>query len=110
MKQSGYLQRLAKQQKERDDIVRDHMRTMILDIVTIALGRVGMNGDDIIHFRDIYMETEEEYMKELKEDFYDNCDKDFVYAKDKIDRALREVVPADMFVPYEERYKIRLKK
>ena len=108
-KQSGYIQRLAVQQELRDTLVRDHMRTLVLDIVTITLGKLGMNHDDIIQFRQTYMETEGEYIEEVRDDFYGNKDKRITYAKERIDRAIKEVVPEEMFVPFDQRYTSKLK-
>ena len=103
-KQSNYLQRLALAQQNRDMTVRNHQRTFTLDIVTIALGRCGMNPDDLAHFRDVYMETERDYIDEINQDYYANGDKMLCYAKDRIDRALKEYVSEEMFVEYEKRY------
>ena len=107
-KRSGYLQRLAAGQKQHDELVRDHMRTFVLDVVTITLGKLGMNHDDMRNFRDIYMETEMEYITEIRDDMYGNNDPHIYYARERIDRALKEVVPEDMFVPYDKRYVRRL--
>ena len=103
-KQSDYLKRLAQAQALRDTQVRDHQRTFVLDIVTIALGRFGMSPDDLRRFRDIYIEAEKDYREEILEDFYNNGDKKISYAKDRIDRAIKEYVPEDMFLPFDQRY------
>jgi len=42
-----------------------------------------------------------EFCYEILED----NDKELVYSQYAIDRALKQYVPEDMFVPYEERYK-----
>ncbi len=104
MKQSGYLKRLEMATQQHDMKVRNHQRTFVLDIVTITLGKIGMNPDDLERFRDEYMRTEQEYCDEINEDFYGNGDKKLSYAKDRIDRAIQQYVTADMFVPYEKRY------
>lgn len=103
-KNSGYLARVAAQQKARDEFMRDRMRTFVLDAVTIALGKFGLTQEQILQFRDIYMETESEFIDEIRDDCYGNNDEHITYAKDRIDRALREVVPEEMFRPYEQRY------
>ena len=107
-KQSAYLKKLqqdyalAKTAWEHD--VRMHNRIMTLDVVTITLGELGYSKDQIRDFRDKYMEIEEEYCQEILDDFHGNHDPKIVYAKDRIDRLLKEYVPEDMFVPFDKRY------
>lgn len=103
-KPSAFIQRLGAAQYARDTLVRDHMRTLVLDIVTIALGKLGLSKEQVGQFRDLYIETEEEFVDEIKQDFYGNKDEHIVYAKDRIDRAIKEVVPDDMFLPFDQRY------
>ena len=103
-KQSGFIQRLSSAQYARDMMVRDHMRTLVLDVVTITLGKLGLPKEDVARFRDLYMETEAEFFDEIKDDFYGNHDKRIEYAKDRIDRAIKECVPDDMFMPFDKRY------
>lgn len=103
-KTSGLIKRFNQAQFHRDMVVRDHYRVFVLDIVTITLGKLGMNPDDLEHFRDTYLETEADYCSEILQDFYDNHDKDLSYAKDRIDRAIKQYVSEDMFVPYDKRY------
>jgi len=108
-KKSGYLQRLSAVQYARDTLVRNHMRTLVLDIVTITLGKMGLSKEQVAEFRDLFMETEAEFCEEVRDDFYGNKDPRIVYAKERIDRALREVVPDEMFLPFDERYRGGLK-
>ena len=86
------------------------MRTLVLDIVTITLGKCGVTKEDIRAFRDLYMETEGEYIDEVRADFYGNKDEHIAYAKERIDRAVKEVVPEDLFEPFDKRYTSKLKK
>lgn len=108
-KPSNYLKRLQTEFSNAKFIweheVRMHNRIMTLDIVTITLGELGYSKEDIGRFRDKYMEVEEEYCSEIIDDFDGNHDPKIVYAKDRIDRVLKEYVPEDMFVPFDERYK-----
>lgn len=103
-KQSGYVKRQTIALQAHDMAIRDHMRTLTLDIVTIALGQCGMNPEDLAHFRDVYMKTEQDYLDEIIADYNGNHDKSITYAKERIDRVLKEYVPEDMFVPYDKRY------
>ena len=96
-KSSGFIQRLSAAQYARDTLVRDHMRTLVLDIVTIALGKLGLSKEQVGRFRNLYIETEEEFIDEIRQDFYGNKD-------EHIDRAIREYVPEDMFLPFDQRY------
>ena len=66
-KQSGYIKRLAAQQKVHNDFVRDHMRTMVCDIFTIALNKYGIPKEDMPMIRDLYLETEHEYFDEIRD-------------------------------------------
>ena len=107
-KPSSYLKKLqsefevAKYKWEHE--VRMHNRIMTLDIVTITLGELGYTKEQIGDFQEKYMEIEEEYCSEILEDFYGNNDPKILYAKDRIDRLLKEYVPEPMFLPFEERY------
>jgi len=108
-KPSAYAKKLqtefsnAKYLWEHD--VRMHNRVMTLDIVTITLGELGYTKEQIGDFQKKYMEIEEEYCAEILDDFYDNKDPKIVYAKERIDRLLKEYCPEWMFVPFDERYK-----
>ncbi len=107
-KKSAYLQKLqtdytlARTAWEHD--VRMHNRIMTLDVVTITLGELGYTKEQIGDFQRKYMEIEEEYCQEILEDFHGNHDPKIVYAKDRIDRLLKEYVPDWMFVPFDKRY------
>lgn len=107
-KPSNYLKKLQTEFSNARLIweheVRMHNRIMTLDVVTITLGELGYSKEQIREFRDKYMEVEEEYCNEILDDFHDNNDPKIVYAKDRIDRLLKEYVPEDMFVPFDKRY------
>ena len=107
-KQSGYLQRVQIANELHDMRLRDFMRTFILDVVTLTLGKIGFSPEDLEYFRDEYMLMEEDFMDEILEDFYhgqkNRKNRDICVAKAHIDRALQEYVKPEMFVPYDERY------
>ena len=50
------------------------------------------------------MKTEKEYSEEINTDY--QSDKHLDYAADKIDRVLKQYVPEEMFVPFDERHKV----
>lgn len=103
-KPSAYAAELQRRQKIRDQQMRAFSRTFTMDIVTIALGKMGFTPDDILKFRDYYCETENEFVEEVTEDFYNVSGKDIAVAKEHIDRAIKEYVPDEMFLPYDVRY------
>ena len=103
-KQSNYVKRNQIALKLHDAETRAIQRLMTLDVVTITLGKLGMNPDDLEQFRNAFMETEEEYITEIQSDYTDNHDRSITYAKDRIDRAMREYLPDEMFVPWDQRY------
>lgn len=100
-KQSGFLQRL---QLERQIIVqqaRRQARTYMLDMVTVALGRMGMREKRLTEFDKILDEVCQEYGKVILED--SESDPDIWYGKECLDRELRKYV-GSRFVPFDERY------
>ena len=103
-RKSGFAVAMQAAWQVREMTVREHMRTFILDIVTIALGEMGLTKEQIGKFRDTYMEVEEQYCDEIRSDYYGNGDKMMVYAKDRIDRMIKQYVPEDMFLTWEQRY------
>lgn len=78
-------------------------RQQTLDKVTIALGRMGFVAEEFEEFKIRFLEAEKDFCEEVIED--GNADKNIEYAKEKIDRCIQQYVPADMFTPYDERYK-----
>jgi len=103
-KQSAYIKKNMVALKLHDAETRAIQRLMTLDVVTITLGKLGMNPDDLEQFRNAFMETEQEYLTEIQSDYTDNHDRSIAYAKDRIDRAMREYLPDEMFVPWDQRY------
>lgn len=77
-------------------------RQQNMDIVTIALGRMGFTEDQFRKFREVFLETEKDFCTEAITD--GNADKSMEYAKDLIDRCIKQYVPKEMFVPYNQRY------
>lgn len=101
---------LTKMQKraETEAVRRERLAGMIarqqtLDKVTITLGRMGFTAEEFEEFNHRFCETEMDFCDEVITD--GNSDKSMEYAKEKIDRCIRQYVPENLFVPYEERYK-----
>lgn len=101
-KQSAFIARIQKAQEIREQEVRHHARIYQLDMVTLALGRMGWRESRFKQLDKILDEVAQEYaediLKEVKED------KDLWYFKDSMDREIKSYV-GSLFVPYDERYK-----
>lgn len=100
-KQSGLATRLQATQAARDALVRRHARLFQLDMVTLALGRMGWRETKFREFDRVLAEVADEYCKDILQDSKD--DADMWYSKETIDRELRQYV-GSLFVPYDERY------
>lgn len=100
---SAFLNAVNIAQKEKIQKCVMITRMQTLDKVTITLGQMGMNPDDLAFFEDEFCKVEHDYCDEILEDA--ECDKSIVYAKDKIDRALKQYVREDRFEPYDVRYR-----
>lgn len=85
----------------RDELVRHHSRVFMMDLVTIALGRMGWGEKRFEKFDRMLTEVSAEYSKLIVQDADD--DADMVYAKACLDRELQRYV-GDRFVPYDQRY------
>lgn len=103
MKKSGYLARLQAVQQLRDEEVRKHARIFQMDMVTLALGRMGWRESRFREFDKKLAEVALEYATDIVED--SKVDKELWYSKDTLDREIKQYV-GSMFVPYDERYKI----
>lgn len=102
MKKNGFVQRLQIQQEIRDQEVRHHTRVFQMDLVTIALGRMGFREKRFRQFDQMMTVVCNEYSDLILKDAKD--DKEIVYAKACLDRELQQYT-GKMFVPYDERYK-----
>lgn len=101
-KRSPYAAALLMQRKQRDQDVRHHARVFQMDLVTIALGRMGWRESRFREFDRILDEVAMEYSTEIIAD--SEVDKDLWYSKETLDREIKQYV-GKMFVPYDERYK-----
>ena len=100
-KQSAYLARIQRAQVQRDHEVGRHSRTFMLDMVTLALGRMGKREAFFREFDRQLSEVCEEYSHDIVEDAA--TDSELWYVKDLMDRELKQYTGA-FFVPYERRY------
>ena len=101
-KQSAYLARIRKAQAYRDEEVRWSTRVFMLDMVSLALGRMGKRETFFREFDRVLADVTEEYGRDILEDAEN--DRELWYSKDVMDRELKQYTGA-LFVPYEERYK-----
>lgn len=101
-KQSGMIKRLEAQRQRRDEEVRHHTRVYTLDMVTLALGRLGWGEKRLREFDEKLTEVSKDYADLILDDVRD--DKDIVYTKAILDRELQQYV-GSLFVPYDERYR-----
>ena len=104
MKKSGLIVREQRRRAFDNLVARVHTRAWILDVVTITLGQMGFTPEDLKLFSEEYEKTEKEYSDEINTDY--KSDKHLDYAADKIDRVLKQYVPEEMFVPFDERHKV----
>ena len=102
MKKSGFLAKQQAYMEIRDREVRHHARVFQMDIVTIALGRMGFREKKFDELDRVLTQVAEEYSREILEDAKN--DKDIWYAKESLDREIKQYV-GKRFVPYDERYK-----
>lgn len=101
-KQSGFIARQQAALARREADVRHHTRVYTLDMVTVALGRLGWGEQRLRRFDEMLTQVSKDYAETVIADAKD--DKEIVYFKATLDRELAQYV-GSMFVPYEERYK-----
>lgn len=100
-KQSGFLRAIQAEQARREADVRHHARVFQMDMVTIALGRMGFREKRFRELDEVLAQVAEEYSKQILDDAKE--DKDIWYSKEVLDRELKQYV-GNLFVPYNERY------
>ena len=76
-------------------------RTLMMDFVTIALGRMGWGEKRLKDFDTVLAEVVDDYMDLFKEDLAD--DKEMVYSRAKLEEELKEHC-GKFYAPEEERY------
>lgn len=103
-KRNSFLDRLARERQADVKVNRRFARTYMLDMVTIALGRMGFREARFKKFDETLTAVCEDYGKLILDD--SKTDKEIWYSKDKLDEELKRYV-GSLFVPYDERYKIK---
>ena len=103
-KKNSFIDRLARERDADIAVNRRLARTYMLDMVTIALGRMGFRETRFKKFDEALSAACEDYGKLILDD--SKTDKEMWYSKDKLDEELKRYV-GSLFVPYDERYKIK---
>ena len=102
-KQSGMMKMVDKVVAQRKAEIRAHSRLFMLDMVTLALGRMG-HGEKFFQKFDLMLtDVCDEYAKDIISDSKD--DEELAYSKSLLDRELQQYV-GKLFVPYDERYHV----
>lgn len=104
MKKSGLLARQQAIINQEVKIARKHSRVFVLDMVTVALGRLGWGEKRLKQFDEMLTEVSKDYAGLILTDSKE--DAELVYAKATLDRELRQYV-GSLFVPYDERYGVK---
>lgn len=102
-KQSGMMAIVDKLVAAKESLIRHHARVFQMDVVTIALGRMGWGEKRFGDFDAMLTEVAKEYSEDIVNDSKD--DVDLWYSKSKLDRELAQYV-GSRFVPYDERYSL----
>ena len=100
MKKSGLMQRIDKQIDRRVEEARRHSRIFMLDMVTIALGRMGFRETKFREFDKVLNEVCDEYSKLILDD--STADFELVYSKAYLDRELKQYT-GKLFTDYDTR-------
>jgi hypothetical protein len=100
-KRNSFLDRIAREQEAEINLARRQTRVYMLDMVTVALGRMGFREARFKKFDEALTAACEDYGKMILDDVKN--DKDLWYSKDKLDAELKRYV-GDLFVPYDDRY------
>ena len=100
-KTSGMMKMVDAIVEQREEEIRSHSRLFMMDMVTLALGRMGHGEKFFLKFDQKLTEVWDEYAKDIISDSED--DKDLDYSKSLLDRELKQYV-GRLFVPYDERY------
>ncbi len=101
-KQSAFMARIQAAQEIREQDVRFHARVFQMDLVTLALGRMGFREAKFRELDKQLSEVAAEYCKDILDD--SKIDKDLWYSKETLDREIKQYV-GGLFLPYDERYK-----
>ena len=101
-KNNDFMHRIALEMNRRENEARHFARVFQMDLVTLALGRMGWGEKRFAQLDAMLTEVANEHCRNILEDA--KSDKDCWYSKETLDRELSQYV-GKRFVPYEERYK-----
>lgn len=96
-----YSKAMQAKRELEDNQLRHFTRVWMLDMVTVALGRMGFREARFRKFNDILGQVVEEYDKVFLDDFKD--DKEMVYSRECFERELK-MYTGKFYAPEEERY------
>ena len=104
-KKNDFLARLGRQRAFDDAVIRTVTQRYVLDMVVVALGRLGWARSAVRfeQFNKTMAEVTKEYAALAAEDKRD--DPEFTYMKYRLDKEIAAVV-GDKFVPDDVRYRI----
>lgn len=100
-KQSGMMKMVDAIVAQREQEIRAHSRIFMLDMVTLALGRMGWGEKRFCDFDKMLSQVCAEYAEDIVNDSKD--DAELAYSKSLLDRELKQYV-GKLFIPYDERY------
>lgn len=107
-KRNDFLARIAEGKREAQSLGQYFNERQALDCMILTLNRdFGFGPERVGRFLDAYIATRRELAELTMEDH--RQDKDFWYAKDKVDKALRSACGED-YPDWDERYKMDLRK
>ena len=101
-KNNDFMHRIALEMNRRENEARHFARVFQMDLVTLALGRMGWGEKRFAQLDAMLMEVVNDHCKAILEDA--KTDKDCWHSKDQLDRELAQYT-GKRFVPYEQRYK-----
>ena len=102
MPKHNYAAVLQARMAQREAEVRHHSHVYMLDMVTLALGRMGFGEKRLREFDQKLTEASKDFAELILSDVKD--DPTIEYTKAVLDRELKQYV-GSMFVPYDERYR-----
>lgn len=100
-KRNSFIDRLARDREAEISVARKQSRRYMLDMVTLALGRLGWRESRFQRFDKVLSEVCEDYGKLILDDA--KADKELWYSKEKMDNELKRYV-GRFFIPWDERY------
>lgn len=102
MPKHNYAAVIQARMAQREAEVRHHSHVYMLDMVTLALGRMGWGEKRLKDFDAKLTEVSREFSELILDDVQD--DPSIEYTKAVLDRELAQYT-GSLFVPYDERYR-----